>query len=235
MQQNYTSLSERSEFIVTRVLDGFKAFLVVPFVSVVKWVAKLLSNLIIYLSRTLISMTGGGAPYLSGDEGPQHTFLHFLILLSFGNSARQWGIALTTVLGISVGGTGYLPAFALGALVSCFTQIVQARAIRGDEPVSRRAAANDAMRHKEIDESAYANAIEIGKIKAREYNNAGMLTHRILGAVGLATWGVELWAMGVTTAWPTAWFSLAMLAGIGSCVLQAFSTELLIKLETQVK
>jgi hypothetical protein len=186
---------------------------------------------IVWVSRQLIALTGGGHAHLTGAETIQEKFFHGLILLSFGNSARQWIAALSLMAWAIALPYAPISIAVLGFTASLFTQIVQSRLLRRDTPEIRAAQAETLAQYDQMSAAIFEEKIEIAKNAADKYNKAGVLSAQMIGAVVCSTWIIETTIMGTGAVWPNPAISFGGLAVLASNILQAFSTEMLIKLE----
>jgi hypothetical protein len=185
----------------------------------------------VWLSRQLIALTGGGEAYINGRETVNEKFLHSLILLGFWNSAKQWALAVE----LSDWGRGFNPLVwaVAGLTFSLFTQVVQSRFLRADNPTAKKKEADKLAQFDRMADDAMEGKINIAKRAGKAYNNAGIKTARLLGAVVIATWTFEVHVMGVGAQWPNPALSLAGLALLCFNIIQAFLVEGLIKLEEE--
>jgi hypothetical protein len=214
----------------TRIVGVLVAIAALP-LSVVVELCSYFGSAIVWVSRQLIALTGGGRAYLTGGETIQEKFFHGLILLSFGNSARQWIAALSLMpWAIALPYASFSIAI-LGFTASLFTQVIQSRLLRRDTPEVRYAQAENLAQYDHMNPAAFEEKIDIAKNAADKYNKAGVLSSQMIGAVVCSTWIIETMVMGTGAVWPNPAISFAGLAVLAANILQAFSTEMLIKLE----
>lgn len=211
---------------IVEILAALAAF---P-LTITAGLASKLFDLISWISNLIVSVTGGDSEFSqsrSSMQTIQDKFLDALIVVSVGWSAKQWALNYAGFSWLADAPDWSLLAF--GLTTTIFTQCIQSRFLRKDNPDERGREAKAYAGYKAMDVSP--DLIDVAKQKVREYNNSGIKSAYFLGAIVVATWVIETGAMSVGAEWPAARFSLGTIAVIASCLFQAFMTEALIKLK----
>jgi hypothetical protein len=212
-----------------RIVEGLASIAAFG-LSIAAGLASKIFDLISWVSNGIVELTGGeGKPqgHRSAKQTLQDKFLDALILASVGWTANQWALKLA-----SFGWFSMSPVWVLltaGLTTTLFTQCIQSRFLRNDNPETQKEIADKYSKYQRLDVSE--DLITVAQQKTREYNNSGVKSGYIIGAIVVATWAIEIDAMGTGVAWPAIRFSLATFATLCWLAVQAFSTEALIKLK----
>jgi hypothetical protein len=212
-----------------KIVEGLAAIAAFG-LSIAAGLASKIFDLISWVSNGIVELTGGeGKPqgHRSAKQTLQDKFLDALILASVSWSANQWALTLA-----GFGWFSASPSWVLltaGLTTTLFTQCIQSRFLRNDNPEARKKEADEYSKYQRID--VLDDLIAVAQQKAKEYNNAGVKSGYVLGAIVIATWIIEINAMGAGVAWPAIRLSLATFITLCWLAVQAFSTEALIKLK----